>query len=151
MFTKKSMIISAIIFLVLAALSAFGGTFFAVRYFKKQKLFVETTATVVSFEPRVGTWAGHKFDPDEEYVAIVEYVVNGKTYQEKLGDYSYPPKYRWGQSILIKYNPNNPKEIIDRFNFKFVWFYVVSAIFVAAGVGLFIGVAKKKKVKEITT
>ena len=82
MFNKKSMIISAIIFLILAALCAFGATFFATRYFNKRKLFVETTATVISYKPMTGIWVKYEFDPDQTYVPIVEYVVNGKTYQE---------------------------------------------------------------------
>ncbi len=50
-----------------------------------------------------------------EYRVFVEFTVDGKTYNAELGEYA--PGYTEGKEIDIKYNPENPNDIISASTF----------------------------------
>ena len=147
--TKKDFIISAVILQVLAIGFAFLASWFCVRYVQKQKTFVNIMAEVVAYDAKMGIWSlGRGFDEDDTYVPIVEYEVEGKTYTEPLGSYQYPPRYRLGALVPIKYNPNDPTEIFDQLDISFIWLYVGSLVLFVVGIVLFV---KSKKMPNKNT
>ena len=79
--------------------------FFAVSsiktYKEKNASFIETTSTVVDY----------KYNDEGLQAIVVEYVVNGQTYQKISNSYSNMPK-SIGTEVSIKYNPNNPRDAI---------------------------------------
>ena len=103
-------------------------------YKKKDKIFTPITATVV----------GYDTNSDGLQAVIVEYAVGTTIYREKSDTYSNMPK-EMGTRIDIKYNPNNPNDIIwvgDSANFILP---LTSVIFIVCGFLICIGGAKKKE------
>lgn len=79
--------------------------FFAISsiktYNEKNETFIETLSKVVDYE----------YNNEGLQAIIVEYVVDGQTYQKVSNTYSNMPK-NIGTEVSIKYNPNNPKDAI---------------------------------------
>lgn len=70
-------------------------------YNEKSKTFIEITSTIVDC----------KYNDEGLQAIVVEYVVDGETYQKISNTYTNMPK-GIGTEVPIKYNPNNPKDAI---------------------------------------
>mgnify|MGYP004526529891 CR=1 FL=1 len=70
-------------------------------YNEKSKTFIEITSTIVDY----------KYNDEGLQAIVVEYVVDGETYQKISNTYTNMPK-SIGTEVPIKYNPNNPKDAI---------------------------------------
>lgn len=70
-------------------------------YNEKNKTFIETTSKVVDYN----------YNDEGLQAIVVEYVVDGQTYEKASNAYSNMPK-SIGTEVSIKYNPNNPKDAI---------------------------------------
>lgn len=110
---KKGARIATVILLVLITFGA-GGTALGFYYSNEIKYsgYPQTEATVVSLINNGN---------DEGYTAVYEYTVDGKTYKTKgelKGSGEAVP--RIGDTVSIKYNPDNPKEIYISTESKFL-------------------------------
>jgi len=127
--------------ILLGVLFAFIGGFMLIvsinqisDYKQKDKTFTPITATVVSYDT----------NSDGLQAIVVEYAVGTTIYREKSNVYSNMPK-NIGTKVDIKYNPNDPKDIIwveDSTNFILP---LTSVIFIVCGFLICIGSFKKKK------
>ena len=91
------------------------GTLLIVDRIEKEKTFIDTTGIVIGFNSHGGydeNLYDNYFYEDVEYAPIVKYVVGGEYYETNHNVYSYPPKYRIGQRVSLKYNPNNPRDVV---------------------------------------
>ncbi|MCQ2386034.1 MAG: DUF3592 domain-containing protein, partial [Clostridia bacterium] len=80
---------------------------------------------------------------EDDYVVMVRYTVNGKTYVERLNEYS--SSYAEGETVEVRSNPQNPAEMQSNDN---VFTYVaLGAGLLAIGVGVF-GIVEVKKQKN---
>ncbi len=110
-----------------------GGILFIVLGFisiKKHKNFTAATATITRIERVEGVGA----DDSDDYNVFVSYKVNGKEYESKLGEYS--ASMSEGKKIDIKYNPEDPGNIISASNLSTVIYLVFGTVAVIAGVVL---------------
>ena len=61
------------------------------------------------------------------YVPVVEYVVNGKTYEFSDETCRWPPIYQVGETVTIIYNPENPH---DAYLFALIGYWInISELF----------------------
>ncbi len=107
----------------------------------KSKTYVEVVASVVDYESRYNS------DNERLYASIVEYTVNGKKY-ESTSSTSSSVKEPLGTKIRLKYNPNNPSEVIwvdDHGNFVL---FIVGGVFIVTGVFVAISAALHGKKKQ---
>lgn len=79
---------------------------------------------------------------------IIEYVVNNEPYQEEISD----GRTRIPQTLSIKYNPQNPSDIISSLDFTII--LIIAFIFASAILGTYfllkcIGIEKTENVKYI--
>lgn len=88
------------------------GIIILASYFKAQKTQTsEATATIIRIDSELET------DSDgfetRYYYPVVEYTVNGKKYETRLPDSgtTNSTTYKEGQTVSIKYNPDNPNEL----------------------------------------
>lgn len=103
-------------------------------YNEKNKTFVETTSKVIDY----------KYNDEGLQAIVVEYVVDGQSYQKASGTYSSIPK-SLGTEVSVKYNPNDPRDAIwttDSSNFIFP---VFGGVFILAGVFIVITSIKNGK------
>lgn len=74
---------------------------------KKHKCTVETEAAITGVKRHKGT--GKKRDVD--YSPLVKYTADGNEYEGEADISSVlPSKFKEGETLTIKYNPNNPAE-----------------------------------------
>ena len=92
------------------------GIVILISFFKAQKTQTgETTATIIRLDSEVET----EVDSDgferstQMYYPVIEYTVDNQKYETRLPDSgtSNSTEYKEGQTVEIKYNPNNPNEI----------------------------------------
>ena len=106
-------------------------------YNEKNATFTETTSKVVDY----------KYDDDGLQAIIVEYVVNGRTYQKVSNSYSNMPK-SIGTEVSIKYNPNDPQDIIWTSDSTNIILPIVGITFTLIGIAILIyGIISGKKKK----
>ena len=70
----------------------------------KYNRYVQTTATVVKFEKNIRI-----SDDSSEWEVTVRYQAGDKSYQRS---YETTGKYKPGDSVVIKYNPENPLDLV---------------------------------------
>lgn len=102
---------------------------------EKNKTYIETIAKVVDYKDDFDS------DGDRMQAEIVEYTVNGETYRATSPDSSTDPD-ALGSEVKIKYNPNNPEEVIWVGDNTHIILFIVGGVF--ALVGLFILVSHRK-------
>ena len=103
------------------------GLIFAVSsiktYNEKNETFVETTSRVVDY----------KYNDERLQAIVVEYVVDGQTYQKVSNSYSNMPK-SIGTEVSIRYNPNNPQDAIWTSDSTNIVLPIIGVVFILAGV-----------------
>ena len=92
-------------------------------YNKKNETFVETTSKVVDY----------RYDDDGLQAIVVEYVVDGRTYQKVSNSYSNMPK-SIGTEVSVKYNPDNPQDAIWTSDSSNIILPIVGFIFTLVGI-----------------
>ena len=98
------------------------------------KSFPQVDATVTNLEEEVGT------DPDMSDVnetVTVQYVVNGKSYEEVL-QFHETGKYRVGDVITVRYDPEKPNYVTAGSNKTSVIYVAVGALFALGGLAMLI-------------
>lgn len=109
------------------------------NYIEKSQAFVETISEVVNYD----------YESDDTKAIIVEYMVKGKTYQNKSTTYTNVPPMI-GTKIPIKYNPKNPQDIIWKLDTTNIITPIIGILFTITGIiGLTNKSKKKKKTKQI--
>jgi len=101
---------------------------------------VETAASIVEIaEPEDNDYSKIKGNN-----VIVEYSVDGKNYEEKLG--YYEEDMIVGQTVMVKYDPENPSEMrpVDGPDTVKI-IYIIGAIFIAAGITFSITMAVNER------
>ena len=109
-------------------------------YKEKDKTYKPISATVVAYDT----------NSDGLQAVIVEYAVGTTIYREKSDVYSNLPK-QMGTKVDLKYNPNNPEEIIwvgDSTNYILP---LTSVIFIVCGFLICIGSFKKKEEATVSS
>lgn len=102
--------------------------------------FVKSEATIVSIEE-----SEFSTEDNRQYDVTVRYTVDGKEYTGPLGNYS--PSYKVGDSVKIKYNPENPADMHgDMPGFSI---YVMVIGFVLFAGSIFFSVRSKMKQKKL--
>jgi len=90
--------------ILLAAVVLF--TVLGIQDIKAQKTYTETTGVITSITEEQGA------DADKtDYHVWVSYTVDGESYQSELGSYSSSMKK--GDEVAIRYNPENPNDIVQ--------------------------------------
>lgn len=92
-------------------------------YNEKNETFVETTSRVVDY----------KYNDERLQAIVVEYVVDGQTYQKVSNSYSNMPK-SIGTKVSIRYNPNNPQDAIWTSDSTNIVLPIIGVVFILAGV-----------------
>lgn len=105
-----------------------GLLFYCVKSFKdynyKKKTYIETVSYVYDYDFK---------NLGKEAAIIVRYEVDGITYHAVSASYSNHPEII-GTPVIIRYNPNNPQDIIwDSNPVSYVLFGVLSGVFIIAG------------------
>ena len=102
---KKTSPIATIIFGILFVCA---GLYVGKMSLDKVKEFNNKTDTFVEINSKV---VGHTKNNDGKEAVIVEYTVDGVRYKEQSNKYSND-YVEIGTEVKIKYNPNNPQEVI---------------------------------------
>lgn len=103
-------------------------------YNEKNATFVETISRVVDY----------KYDDEGLQAIVVEYVVDGQTYQKVSNSYSNMPK-SIGTEVSIKYNPNNPQDAIWTSDSTNIILPIIGVVFTLAGIIVVISSIKNGK------
>lgn len=98
------------------------------NYKQKNEYYIETTAIVVDYDYGDDFNNNLGYNEDDIVAIIVEYTVDGKVYRQ-TSDIRSNIVESIGTEVLIKYNPNNPKDII--------WVNDESSIILPIGGGIF--------------
>lgn len=107
-------------------------------YNEKNETFVETTSKIVDY----------KYNDEGLQAIVVEYVVNGQTYQKVSNSYSNMPK-SIGTEVSVKYNPNNPQDAIWTSDSTNIVLPIFGAVFTLVGVIVVISSIKKGKTQKM--
>ena len=107
-------------------------------YNEKNETFVETTSRVVDY----------KYNDERLQAIVVEYVVDGQTYQKVSNSYSNMPK-SIGTEVSIRYNPNNQQEAIWTSDSTNIVLPIVGVVFILAGVIVVISSIKNGKKQKM--
>ncbi len=102
-------------------------------YNEKNKTYIETVSKVVDYQ----------YNSEREKAAVVEYEVNGVTYEATHNTYSKNPIPR-GSKIKLKYNPNDPNDVIWVNDTSNVLFPIVGGLFTLIGLVVTISNIKNK-------
>lgn len=125
----KYKIIGIIVLIIGIALSIYSVSYYDKEQ-KKQKTYIETTATVVGYEE----CELDEGDTGSRYIA--EYKIDRDTYQIKANSCTNMPK-GIGKEVKIKYNPNNPSDAVFTNDITRYLLPVIGVIFVIAGIIVF--------------
>ncbi len=93
-------------------------------YQRKSQTYVSTTAYVVDYQEN---------SSDDLVAIIVEYVVDGQTYRKTSNVYSNTPR-SIGTHLSIKYDPNNPKNMIWGTDSTNIILPAVGVMFILGGI-----------------
>lgn len=96
-------------------------------YNEKDKIYTETDSVVVDYD----------YNAEGSKAIIVEYTVDGQSYRQQSYSYSSSPAPQ-GSRVKIKYNPNNPEDIIWASDSKTIMFPIVGAAFTVVGIVIII-------------
>lgn len=147
---KVKCITSVILIFVLASWFLIGLFFIGVSSYSsitdnnKSKNYLETEGKLVSYE-------NCQYDDGDELCSgVYEYTVSGVTYKGSPNLLSNRSGFK--QTIIVKYNPNNPNEYVIDSGWN--WLLIVGIIIVSVVVVIFISVKNSikklsKKVKNI--
>lgn len=106
-------------------------------YNEKSKTFIEITSTIVDY----------KYNDEGLQAIVVEYVVDGETYQKISNTYTNMPK-SIGTELPIKYNPNNPKDAIWVSDSNNIVLPIVGVAFTLVGIFFIVLTVKNEKKKK---
>lgn len=106
-------------------------------YNEKSKTFIEITSTIVDY----------KYNDEGLQAIIVEYVVDGETYQKISNTYTNMPK-SIGTEVPIKYNPNNPKDAIWVSDSNNIVLPIAGVAFTLVGIFFIVLTVKNEKKKK---
>ena len=106
-------------------------------YNEKNKTYKEITSVVVD----------HVQNDEGLEAIIVEYTVDGRAYRKQSNSYSNMPKST-GTKVQIKYNPNNPNDVIWLNSSTNIVLPLVGGLFALVGIIVVISNAKKMKSKK---
>ena len=147
---KAKYIISAILIYILAPWFLCGLAFIGTSLYSnttdysKSKNYLETEGKLVSYE-------NCQYDDGNELCSgVYEYTVSGVTYKGSPNLLSSRSGFK--QTIIVKYNPNNPNEYVIDSGWN--WLLIIGIIIVSVVVVIFISVKlsikkSSKKVKNI--
>lgn len=107
-------------------------------YNEKSKTYTEITSNVVDYV----------YDNEGLRAIVVEYVVDGETYQKTSDTYTNVPK-SIGEQVSIKYNPKNPKDAIWTNDSSNIILPIIGALFTIAGVFVIIISIRKGKTQAM--
>lgn len=107
-------------------------------YNEKSKTFIEITSTIVDY----------KYNDEGLQAIVVEYVVDGETYQKISNTYTNMPK-SIGTEVPIKYNPNNPKDAIWVSDSNNIVLPIAGVAFTLVGIFFIVLTVKNEKKKKI--
>lgn len=110
----------------------------SVNYSETQGTIVDYNVTKRNNSERIGK-------KDTIYWPIVEYTVDGNTYQI-VSEYGSKHK-RKNNQMLVKYNPDNPEDAIVSDGEGPNAFFVVAFLFVSMGTAMLLGKAKNKTIQ----
>lgn len=102
-------------------------------YNEKSKTFIETDSKVVDY----------KYRGNQERTPIVEYEVHGIRYEKEHNTTSTNP-LPLGTHVRLKYNPNDPTDIIWVNDASNILFPIVGGVFTLIGLVVTIGSIKKQ-------
>lgn len=128
----KSLILGVIILIVGVCILVFSISSIK-SYNEKNKTYIETVSEVVDYEYR----------GDQEKAPIVEYEVNGVKYEKTHNSSSTNPLPR-GSKVRLKYNPNDPTDVIWVTDASNILFPTVGGVFTLIGLVVTIGSIKKQ-------
>lgn len=136
-------IILGIIFCVVGVVLLIFGINNINDYNKKNEKYIEITSRVVDYK--------EQYDEDELlYAIVVEYEVDGKVYRKASNTYTTNPKSE-GSEVIIKYNPNNPTDIIWKNDVSNIILPIVGGLFTAIGlIAVVVSIVGLKKSKSVT-
>ena len=104
-------------------------------YNEKNKIFEETEARVVD----------HEHQDEDNYAIVVEYTVDGNTYRKTSSTSTNHPK-SIGTIVKIKYNPENPEDMIWSNDSTNIIVPIVGVLFAGIGVyGIIYSIKESKK------
>lgn len=106
-------------------------------YNEKSKTFIEITSTIVDC----------KYNDEGLQAIVVEYVVDGETYQKISNTYTNMPK-SIGTEVPIKYNPNNPKDAIWVSDSNNIVLPIAGVAFTLVGIFFIVLTVKNEKKKK---
>ena len=106
-------------------------------YNEKSKTFIEITSTIVDY----------KYNDEGLQAIVVEYVVDGETYQKISNTYTNMPK-SIGTELPIKYNPNNPKDAIWVSDSNNIVLPIAGVAFTLVGIFFIVLTVKNEKKKK---
>ncbi len=110
-------------------------------YNEKNKTYKEITSVVVD----------HVQNDEGLEAIIAEYTVDGRAYRKQSNSYSNMPKST-GTKVQIKYNPNNPNDVIWLNSSTNIVLPLVGGLFALVGIIVVISNVKKmKSEKEVPT
>lgn len=107
-------------------------------YNEKSKTFIEITSTIVDY----------KYNDEGLQAIVVEYVVDGETYQKISNTYTNMPK-SIGTEVPIKYNPNNPKDAIWVSDSNNIVLPIAGVAFTLVGIFFIVLTVKNEKKQKI--
>lgn len=81
---------------------------FAIKRINKGKSFTPVQGVITRIDAQSGG-IDENGNTEYTYYVFVKYTVDGTEYESELGEYQ--SSYREGDSIEVKYNPDNPSEI----------------------------------------
>lgn len=103
-------ILAMVVFLGIILFNVFG----FVKYLKNDNIFVDVDARIVGNQTKIETEEdsdGYEYKKTL-YAPVYEYVVDGKTYRHESS--TYQSVYNnIGTMTVLKYNPNNPSEVME--------------------------------------
>ena len=135
----KTIAIGAIFFIVGALVTAWG-VISNITHAQKSAIFTETTAEVVDYRQ----------NSDGLYAIIAEYEVDGEIYTKSADDYSNIPA-AIGSTVMIKYNPANPKEAIWSVDPGNIFIPIIGGAFATlGGIIILYAIKNKDKIKATT-
>jgi len=152
--SPKALVNIGIIMIVIGLVMGIIAGVMIFNYNKKKQTYIQTTSIVVEYLTKLQEMDGSEpihpnGDEIEVYAPIVEYEVDGKKYKATYKTYmDNPPEI--GSEMSIRYNKNNPTEVIfdkDRNN---IGIPIIAGVFVVFGLFAFIlGKVKAKKESEV--
>lgn len=151
---KRLTILIGLIMFVTGIAAVVLGIFLIKDKIEKDRTFISTTGIVVSYDAEGGyddDLYDNYFYKNVEYAPIVEYVVDGEVYHTVHNVYSSTPEYFIGQKVSLKYNPNDPEDVIFKYNNAYWIILLFGVVFTGCGItATFSGIFKKNKTKIYT-